>query len=299
MRHGPRAIEEGDMRKNRREFLRSAGRWCASSALIGVSVPLARGATVEKPLRPETQGMPMPQVSAHNPDADLVRRIKAISNVFEVGDPEPDYSYVEDLGDGRGYTVTQYGFCTYNTEVPQVIERYAAHVPDTPLKRYLPQLPPVKWTHQVLDGFAAAWRKEIKASKLLGRACDEEADVLYFNPAVEAAAQLGVHSAIGKAIFYDTLLQHGTSTDPDSLPTIIKRTLEEHGDVESSSEAEFLKAFLNIRRSILEDPSNHDTRAVWRASARRIDALGKLLDGNPDLVPPIQVSNADVDLTVL
>jgi chitosanase len=292
------------MTKTRREFLSLAGRYGASSALIAVAGPFALAAgpgheAVDKPLPLPSEGMPMPQTSASKPDADLVRRIKAISNVFEVGGTEPDYAYVENLGDGRGYTVTQYGFCTYNSEVSQVIDRYAKHVPDTPLRRFLAELPPSKWTDQDLHGFAAAWRKEIKASKFLGQACDEEADALYFNPAVEAAATLGIHSAVGKAIFYDTLLQHGGSTDPDSLPTIIKRTLEENGDVESSSEADFLKTFLGVRRSVLEHSHNQETRDVWRASARRVDALLKLLDGNPDLVPPIKVTNADVDVTVL
>ena len=292
------------MKKSRREFLHFAGHCCAVSALAAATAPLAHAAgsghePVVKPRPLDSEGMPMPQNSARAPDAELSRRIKAISNVFEVGGPEPDYAYVENLGDGRGYTVTQYGFCTYNSEVAQVIDRYAAHVPTTPLKRFLPQLPPVKWSGQALDGFPTAWLKEIKASTLLGRACDEEADVLYFNPAVEAAAALGIRSAIGKAIFYDTLLQHGTSTDPDSLPTIIKRTLEENGDVESTSEAEFLRAFLAVRRSVLEDPHNRETQEVWRASARRVDALLKLLNANPDLVPPIQVTNADVDVTVL
>lgn len=290
--------------KSRREFLRFAGRWWASSTLVVALAPLARAAgpghdQVTKPLPFDGRGMPMPQENVPKHDAELVRRIKAISNVFEVGGPDPDYSYVENLDDGRGYTVTQYGFCTYNSEVSQVIERYLAHVPDTPLKHFLTQLPPSKWTHQSLNGFAAAWRKEVKASKWLGHACDEEADTLYLNPAIEAAAQLGIHSAVGKAIFYDTLLQHGNSTDPDSLPTIIKRTLEENGDVDSSSESEFLKAFLDVRRSVLEEPSNRETQDVWRASARRVDALRKLVDHNPDLVPPIQVTNADVDATVL
>jgi chitosanase len=292
------------MTKTRREFLSLAGRYGASSALVAVAGPFALAAgpgheAVDKPLPLPSEGMPMPQTSASKPDADLVRRIKAISNVFEVGGTEPDYAYVENLGDGRGYTVTQYGFCTYNSEVSQVIDRYAKHVPDTPLRRFLAELPPSKWTDQDLHGFAAAWRKEIKASKFLGQACDEEADALYFNPAVEAAATLGIHSAVGKAIFYDTLLQHGGSTDPDSLPTIIKRTLEENGDVEGSSEAEFLRTFLGVRRSVLEHSHNQETRDVWRASARRVDALLKLLDGNPDLVPPIKVTNADVDVTVL
>ncbi len=291
------------MKANRREFMNMAAR-CWVSAVAVVSAPFAHAAgpghePLVKPVPLGPESMPMPQTDAVAPDAELARRIKAISNVFEVGRPDPDYAYVEDLDDGRGYTVTQYGFCTYNSEVSQVIDRYAAHVPDTPLTRFLPQLPPLKWSKQVLTGFPAAWRKEIKASKFLGIACDEEADTLYFRPAVESAAAVGIHSAIGKAIFYDTILQHGASTDPDSLPSILQRTLEEIGDVEDNSEAEFLRGFLNIRRSVLEEPANRETREVWRASARRIDALLNLLNKNPDLIPPIQVANADVEATVL
>jgi hypothetical protein len=241
----------------------------------------------------------MPLNGTNRPDAELVRRIKAISNVFEVGRPEPDYAYVENLGDGRGYTVTQYGFCTYNSEVAQVINRYAAHVPDTPLKRFLDQLPPVKWSNQELDRFPHVWRQEIAASPFLGVACDEEANILYFDPAAESAAAVGVTSPIGIAIFYDTLLQHGAAADPDSLPSILKRTLQEYPDVDSSSEPQFLRAFLTVRKSVLENASNHETRTVWRASARRVDALLNLLDDNPSLVPPIDVANADVDATIL
>ena len=291
------------MKADRREFMNMAAR-CWVSAVAAVSAPFAHAAgpghePLVKPVPLGPESMPMPQNDPVAPDAELARRIKAISNVFEVGRPDPDYAYVEDLDDGRGYTVTQYGFCTYNSEVSQVIDRYAAHVPDTPLKRFLPQLPPLKWSKQELTGFPAAWRREIKASKFLGIACDDEADALYFRPAVESAAAVGIHSAIGKAIFYDTILQHGASTDPDSLPSILQRTLEEIGDVEDNSEAEFLRGFLNIRRSVLEEPANRETREVWRASARRIDALLNLLNKNPDLIPPIQVANADVDATVL
>jgi hypothetical protein len=292
------------MHRNRRDFLNFAGRACIVS--VFATGPAARAFAagpghdmVAKPPPLSPHGMPTPQSGATAPDADLARRIKAISNVFEVGRPEPDYAYVENLGDGRGYTVTQYGFCTYNSEVSQVIDRYARSVPDTSLKRFLPELPPHKWGQQTLTGFSAAWRKEIKSSKLLGIACDEEADMLYFYPAVEAAAAVGIHSAIGKSIFYDTLLQHGASSDPDSLPSILKRTLEEHGDVEDSSEGDFLRAFLAIRKAVLEEPTNRQTREVWRASARRVDALLNLLNKNPELVPPIEVANADVDVIVL
>ena len=289
------------MHKNRRDFLRLAGRTCLIAILAGAKGvrALAVGPGHDPIATPlNAIGMPMPHNTEPASDADLVRRIKAITNVFEVGGPDPDYAYVEDLGDGRGYTVTQYGFCTYNNEVAQVIERYAQFVPATDLKRFLVHLPPFATGRRALTGFPAAWHKE-HASEYLGIACDEEADKLYFQPAVKAAAAAGVTSAIGKSIFYDTWLQHGASGDPDSLSAILKRTQGATGGIGVRSEKEFLREFLAIRKAVLREPANRDTREVWRASARRVDALLHLLDNNPDLVPPIKVANADVDVVVL
>ena len=45
-------------------------------------------------------------------------------------------------GDGRGYTVTNYGFCTGTGEVSELIKLYMEVVPDTPLKHYLALMPP-------------------------------------------------------------------------------------------------------------------------------------------------------------
>ena len=243
--------------------------------------------------------MPTPRNTDPPLDVDLARRIKAISNVFEVGASEPDYAYVEDLGDGRGYTVTQYGFCTYNNEVAQVINRYAKFAPDTELKSFLPQLTPRSTGKHALGDFAAAWRKEADGSRYLGVACDEEADELYFRPAMKAAAAAGVRSPIGKSIFYDTWLQHGASGDADSLAAILKRTVAQTGGVGASSETEFLRTFLAIRKAVLREPANRETREVWRASASRVDALLHLLDSNPALVPPIKVASADINVVVL
>jgi len=165
------------MYKNRRDFLRLAGRTCLISTLAtasGVRALPGRDTDVEPP--------PLSAIAMHRPnstnsaalDVDLVRRIKAISNAFEVGGSEPDYAYLEDLGDGRGYTVTQYGFCTYNDEVARVIGRYARFVPDTDLKRFLPYMPPLAAGKQAPPAFPAAWRKEIARSEYLKIACDEE-----------------------------------------------------------------------------------------------------------------------------
>jgi chitosanase len=234
-------------------------------------------------------------------DPALAARIKAITNVFEVGSPEPDYAYVENLGDGRGFTVTQYGFCTYNDEVSWVINRHARDMPDTPLKQFLPYLPPLaKGTGTAgLAGFPRAWREEARSSKSLAAACDEEANRLYFFPAVEAASAAGIESPVGVSIFYDTLLQHGTSTDADSLKSILARAIAATGGRERTTEPEFLNTFLDIRKSVLESPANRKTASVWRRSARRVDALRNLLETNPDLVPPVKVVNDDIQAVVL
>ena len=231
-------------------------------------------------------------------DDGLARQIKAVSNVFEVGSPEADYAYVENLGDGRGYTVTQYGFCTYNDEVSQVIARYAAAVPGNPLVSFLNQLPPVKWSHQRLDKFPAAWRQEVHASASLPHACDEQADLLFFRPALQRAADLGLRSAIGKSIIYDTLLQHGDADDPDSLSSIVGRTPPPRRDGDDQAEFAFLRAFLAQRLSVLQNASSAETRTAWRASAPRVDALLTLLETNPHLTPPIRVVNREIDVVI-
>jgi chitosanase len=220
------------------------------------------------------------------PDPDVARRIKAISSVFEVGSPEPDYGYVENLDDGRGFTVTQYGFCTYNTEVADVIALILESEPDTPLKDYLPKLPPQDWDGKKLGDFARAWKNAAKTSKALARSCDAIADKLYLAPAIAAAASVGVTSPVGIAIFYDTLVQHGDGDDPDSLNAIMKSTA-------AAPEAAYLRAFLDARKRVLLHASDKETRQVWRESAGRVDALRALLERNPDFASPLKVRDGD------
>ena len=83
------------------------------------------------------------------------------------------------------------------------------------------------------------------------------------------------------------------------MPSILKRVNAKIGGVSDSSEAEFLRTFLAIRKSVLHEPASRETREVWRASARRVEALLNLLNSNPDLAPPIEVSNADIHVVVL
>ena len=233
-------------------------------------------------------------------DPDIARRIKAISNVFEVGAPEADYSYIENLGDGRGYTVTHYGLVSNEPELGRVIALHARSVPDTHLSQYLPFLPPYDTGTDMekLAGFEDLWQQEVHAFPSLAHACEMIADELYFAPAMSSAAHAGLASAVGCAIFFDTLLQHGGGEDPDSFGAILARSTEIAGPPASSSEAHFLDTFLEVRRSVLMNPANTETATVWRASVTRVDALSNLLKSNPELALPIMVESPDVKVAL-
>jgi chitosanase len=230
-------------------------------------------------------------------DAVLEKKIKSISNVFEVGRPEPDFGYVEDLHDGRGYTVTNYGFCTSTGEVSRLIRRYAASAKHTPLRRFLDVLPPVRGGSSTPDDFPEAWHSEATRSQTLAGVCDREADRLFFKPAMRVAAAAHIRTPIGKAVFYDTWLQHGGDGDQDSFQAIYSRTIRRVGKRKNSSEANFIRAFLNERKAVLLHASDPATRTTWQKSAPRVDALLTLLDDNPQLQSPITVTNSDVNVT--
>ena len=227
-------------------------------------------------------------------------KIQAISNYFEIGSIQPDYTYIENIKDGRGYTVTQYGFCTYIPEVTTIIEKLLDVSPGSPLRTFVPLLPPLGDGIDMdkLSDFPKTWRREARNSELLPRICDDVADALLYRPALALSTKAYIRSPIGLAIFYDTLLQHGNDTDADSFGSIYAGAEKETGGVLNSSETAFLSAFLKIRRSVLLAPSNENTTSVWRSSSTRVEALRRLLRMNPSLTQPISIWHSGIEQIV-
>jgi chitosanase len=278
----------------RRAFLKGTLSAAALLGCLGSSARIASGKAIDMATKPVPRPVP---VSPSARGASLAARIKSISNIFEVGGPQADYRYVENLDDGRGYTVTSYGFCTGTGEVGELISRYAVRAPDTPLKRYAAHMPPVSDAEDSPAGFPAAWQKE-SANQTLAAVCDAEADRLLYAPALRAATAANVHSPIGLLVFYDTLLQHGSGDDPDSFSAIYADAIARVRASSLKGEDDLIHTFLMIRKEVLLDPSAADTRRVWRQSASRVDALLNLLYTNPDLTPPITVTSQDVHIVV-
>lgn len=232
------------------------------------------------------------------PDAATWATIKAITNVFEVGRPEPDYAYVEALNDGRGFTVTHYGFCTYNDEVSSIIRRVAASRPATPLQRFMPYLPAADQdlAREPWPGFPADWQKEAAEGDALAQACEAEAEIRIVLPALCFARGLKIGLPAGVGIFFDTVLQHGFAGDKDSFQAIAERTAASLPA--GYSETELLAKFLEVRRNVLLAPAQSDTKEVWAQAAGRVDALQRILHENPELRHPVRVKTDWTDTLI-
>ncbi|MCE0766475.1 chitosanase [Pseudonocardia kujensis] len=229
-------------------------------------------------------------------ERDLDRVIAQLVSVFENGTPDIQYAYVEDLHDGRGYTAGRAGFCTACGDLLTVVKSYTTRVPDNPLAGYVPTLTELAGAYDdstgTLGGFADAWRTAAD-DPVFRQVQDQVTDALYVAPARKLADANGVRSALGLAALVDTAVEHGTQDGPDGLPALVAKTNEDMGGppADGHDETAWLRDFLDIRRSTLENPSSADTSEVWSESVGRVDALDTLLDaGNLDLATPFTVN---------
>lgn len=194
------------------------------------------------------------------------------------------YAYIEDIGDGRGYTAGIIGFCSGTGDMLELVTAYTAEVPDNPLAGYLPVLAAVDGTdsHEGLDpGFTDAWA-EAAADPAFQRAQDTERDTVYFGPAVAQAKADGLR-ALGQFAYYDAIVMHGPGDTATSFGGIrdaarsVARVPADGGD-----ETAYLEAFLDARVAAMQTEEAHsDTSRV--DTAQRVF----LRDGNLDLTLPL------------
>ena len=194
------------------------------------------------------------------------------------------YGYVEDIGDGRGYTGGLIGFTSATGDMLSVVRRYDQLRPGNALSRYIPALEAVTGTdsHEGLDpGFVSAW-KAAASDTAFQAAQDEELDTNYFNPAVSQAKADGLH-ALGQFIYYDALVMHGPGSDALSFGGIRSTALAHaRTPAQGGNEATYLSAFLDARKAaMLADPSHQRTDRV--DTEQRVF----LQSGNLNLNPPL------------
>ncbi|WP_425086312.1 chitosanase [Streptomyces liangshanensis] len=201
-------------------------------------------------------------------------------------DWKAQYGYIEDIGDGRGYTAGIIGFCTGCGDLLQVVRRYTDARPHNRLAPFLPALRAVDGSasHTGLGApFTTAW-KQAATDPALRAAQDAERDREYFDPAVSRAKADGL-GVLGQFIYYDAYVMHGAG---DTKGTVGFRTIRARAlraadaPADGGDEKEYLGAFLDARvDAIRREPSHTDTSRV--ETAQRVF----LAEGNLDLDPPL------------
>ena len=194
------------------------------------------------------------------------------------------YGYIEDIGDGRGYTGGLIGFCSGTGDMLQLVRAYVAAAPDDPLAPFLPALRRVDGTasHRGLGApFVAAWRRAAR-DPIFRRLQMRELDRVYFDPAVRRAKADGL-GTLGQFIYYDAIVMHGPGQSADSFGGIRRRALAAAPTpAEGGSEVTYLEAFLTVRRAQMKREAKH-------GDTSRIDdeQLKFLREGNLELRPPL------------
>jgi chitosanase len=190
------------------------------------------------------------------------------------------FGYIEDIGDGRGYTGGIVGFCSGTSDMLALVTEYTRRSPGNKLAAYLPALRAVDGSdsHAGLDpGFPAAW-KAAAADPMFQKTQEDERDHMYFDPAVALATADRVR-ALGQFAYYDAAVVHGQSglrsIRTDAMRTA--RTPKQGGD-----ELLWLSAFLDARvREMRTEEAHSDVTRI--ETAQRVF----LRTGNVDLNGPL------------
>ncbi|MFJ9940202.1 chitosanase [Streptomyces erythrochromogenes] len=261
----------------------------AAGALLGsalLAVPVAAHATAapDPAVRPAATVAAAAATGLDDPAKKEIA-MKIVSSAENSSlDWKAQYKYIEDIGDGRGYTAGIIGFCSGTGDMLDLVEYYTQVKPGNVLAKYLPALRNVDGSdsHAGLDpNFTRDWAKAAQDAEFR-KAQDHERDRVYFNPSVKQGKSDGV-GVLGQFIYYDAIVMHGDGTGSTSFRNIRKRALSKaKPPSQGGNETTWLNAFLDARVWAMKQEEAHsDTSRV--DTAQRVF----LRKGNLNLDPPL------------
>jgi len=191
-----------------------------------------------------------------------------------------NYNYCEDIGDGRGMTVSLVGFCSGTSDLLWVFKDLQKLKPDHPLLKYLPVLAKVNGTDNTrgLESLAADLKKY--GDSYWRQAVWDGILYFYWNTAINYAAKMGLKTAISKGFLYDLALNHGAEQ-----MSVMGRRVKAPAPIAGGDEKTWLSELISVRQTIItkEDLSTNsgqpDRCIMWNSI---------LKSGNVDLKRPIR-----------
>ena len=194
-------------------------------------------------------------------------------------DWEAQINYIENINDGRGYTISIVGFCTGTGDFIQVLQEIQKIDPNHPLVKFIPLVQKVDGTDSVkgLEELPATMKSIGTKDPVFNQAMWIIIKKLYWGPALEYCKKHNLTSNLSKYIAYDTRLNFGQwdynkKYNLDTIP--------------NSDETTFLTTFLDYKQKTIESD-----KSLGDSKKNRVDMQKKLLaDKNFNLDLPMTVS---------
>lgn len=217
--------------------------------------------------------------------------IQQLTSIFENSTPTLQYTYIENIGDGRGYTFGFPGFCSGTYDGTMFLKEYQNLNSSNKLISFIPAFEKIdNMSHPNgmtsnttgLEQFPSAF-KSCGSDPAFVQAQNNVVDRLYWNPSQVAVNEIGAKYAITKGELYDAFINHGE----DGARDMINKTNSAVGGTPKSGvdEKTWLSKYLSIRLAVLQGD------ATWQSAVDRVHVYQTLLNqNNVNLQTPISVS---------
>jgi chitosanase len=222
--------------------------------------------------------------------------IDSILSIFETGKiPTPaSYSTCTILKDGAGISYGKHQATDRADSLDKIVKKYIAEggTHATKLQPYLPQLA-ANETAKVNPAAPPDWAKslvnllkEAGADPKMQSAQDAIFDENYWNPALNHAKAIGLTTALGHAVMYDTCIHSGPGRVATHRAAFPQKSPANGGD-----EKEWVKAYVGARKAWLLGNSN----PLVQKTIYRMETFEKLMaEGNWDLNTPLTVRGVKI-----
>jgi chitosanase len=222
-----------------------------------------------------------------------------LTSIWENDTTVLQYSYCENINDGRGYTSGRAGFCTGCGDAVQVVNCFDQAYPgsgNSMSKYYSTMLGLAGGDTSALDAIGSycqdwsASATDGTSGPIFNGCQDQLTQSLYQAPGCQDAQSWGIRTPLFLAELYDAEINHGEPDVSNMLSTAGQQAgvpMSGNGSngsngLSQSNESKLLHAFLTVRLGILAaDPT-------WAMSVDRIATYEKeRLAGNFDMSQPI------------
>lgn len=213
---------------------------------------------------------------------------QAIVNIFETGHPQGEYGQVTLLPNDPGHLTYGRSQTTLGSGNLYLLIKDYTEAPGaefaTKLGNYLERLKDRDFSLDHDRKFRSLLR-EAGNDPVMQAVQDQFFDRVYWNPSTHSASVLGVTTALGVAVVYDSRI-HG------SWPRMRDRTNSRHGLTKDIGQNTWIEHYVNVRREWLGNHSN----SLLRKTIYRMEVFRNLIhETNWDLRLPFFVRGTRLD----